>query len=73
MSMSLTLPKVDGNRKLLLFEDLRDLLLRLQPHSYPTLYHNNAIESHHDFTWVDRHARSSEGSHHSAPVGILPK
>ena len=73
MSMSLPLPKVDSNRELLLFEDLCDLLLRLQPHSYPPLYHDNIIESHRYFTWVDRNARSPESSHDSTPIGILPK
>ena|SRR5690349_11165763 len=73
VGMSVTLPKVDGNRKLLVFEDLRDFLFRLQPHSYPSLHHDNIIESHRDLVWVDRNTRSTQGSHDSTPIGILPK
>lgn len=73
MGMGPSLPKLDGDRKLLLFEDLCDLVLRLQPHSYPALYHDNVVESNRYFVWVDGNARSPDRSYDPAPIGILPK
>ena len=72
MGMSLSLPKLDGDRKLLLFEDLCDLVLRLQPRSYPALHHDNVVESNRYFVWVDGNARSPDRSYDPAPIGILP-
>lgn len=73
MGMSLSLPKLDGDRKLFPFEDLCDLVLRRQPRSYSALHHDNVVESNRYFVWVDGNARSPDRSDDPAPIGIFPK